>query len=219
MALGAVVLQVAYYVFVSPFSAPAPAMRQAVDGILWTLAALVLGLAVYRTVSQLQVVVELHRVARHVDIFKPAPTNAFSRLTAVGPIGLLGFVAAAVLAIEQQGAYVVQEAAGIGIAVASFILPLRVMHDRLAHEKSGHQAAVQDRLKRVLARLHDAVDSNDLTHADQLDKMLSAVLAERDLISRLPTWPWSTTTIRGFASALLLPLVIFVITRVIDRLL
>ena len=57
-----------------------------------------------------------------------------------------------------------------------------------------------------------------MTNADQLDKTLSAVLAERDVIAHLSTWPWSATTFRGFASALLLPIAIFLITRFIDRL-
>jgi hypothetical protein len=48
--------------------------------------------------------------------------------------------------------------------------------------------------------------------------MVTSALAERDLLMKLSTWPWTTATIRGFGSALLLPVVIFVITRGIDRL-
>jgi hypothetical protein len=35
----------------------------------------------------------------------------------------------------------------------------------------------------------------------------------RDRIQRLPTWPWPPQLLRGFVSALVLPLVIFVLTR------
>ncbi|MDL2336116.1 MAG: hypothetical protein QFC55_08810 [Chloroflexota bacterium] len=78
-------------------------------------------------------------------------------------------------------------------------------------------AASTERLKGILDALHRAADAHDYTSADALNKMLASAIAERDLLTRLPTWPWTTTTIRGFASALLLPVVIFVITRAIDR--
>jgi hypothetical protein len=35
-------------------------------------------------------------------------------------------------------------------------------------------------------------------------------------VVRLPTWPWPPQLLRGFVSALLLPIVIFVLTRVIS---
>ena len=50
------------------------------------------------------------------------------------------------------------------------------------------------------------------------EKSLASLLAERDLFNKLPTWPWSVATLRGVASAILLPVLIFVLTRVIDRL-
>jgi hypothetical protein len=93
------------------------------------------------------------------------------------------------------------------------------MHERFEAEKDRLLAASTGRLKGVLSELDAATREADLSRADQLDKMLHAVMSERDLLTRLHTWPWSSTTFRGFASALLLPVVIFIITRVIERLL
>ncbi len=162
---GALMFNIGYYVFVSPYRAPTPDIVQELGGVLWFLAAFALGLAVYRSVSQLRAVSEMSRIARHVDIFKPAPTNAFSRLTAVGPIGLFGFVAV-FRSVQRPGAGLRHPGRRSFLLIppaASFVLPLRVMHDRLAREKSALQAGVQDRLKRVLERLHQAVDSHDMT--------------------------------------------------------
>ncbi|MEX2547247.1 MAG: hypothetical protein WD830_05595 [Chloroflexota bacterium] len=168
----------------------------------------------------MRLVSRLSALAGNVDIFKPVPINAFSRLTAVSAIGILAFVALSVLIVpEQPVAYIVAEAAVIGLAAASFVLPLRVMHGRLAREKTSLLGEAQDRLKLTLARIHAAVDSNDLSTAQQLHESLSTVLAERDVLTKLPTWPWSAGTFRGVASAVLLPVVIFVITRLIDQLL
>jgi hypothetical protein len=43
-------------------------------------------------------------------------------------------------------------------------------------------------------------------------------MSELEFLGKRSTWPWSTGTFRGFASALLLPIVIFVITQIIARL-
>jgi hypothetical protein len=105
----------------------------------------------------------------------------------------------------------------IGLAVASFILPLRVMHGGLVQSKLQLLDEMQDRLKQTLARIHATVVADDLSRADELNKTLTSLLAERDVLLHLPTWPWSTGTFRGFASAVLLPIVIWLVIRVLER--
>lgn len=46
---------------------------------------------------------------------------------------------------------------------------------------------------------------------------LGALTAQRDLIVRLPTWPWSTAALTRFLSAVLLPIGLWLITRVLER--
>ena len=50
------------------------------------------------------------------------------------------------------------------------------------------------------------------------NKTLASVMSEHDVLARLSTWPWTAGTFRGVASAVLLPIAIFVVTRVIDKL-
>ena len=137
----------------------------------------------------------------------------------VGPIVLLIFVALTVLSNPGSSlAYIVPMTLVTGIAVAGFVLPLRVLHARLAAQKRALTGASQDRLKQVLERLHESIEADDMSRADQLNKTLASVMSEHDVLARLPTWPWTAGTFRGVASAVLLPIVIFLITRSIDRL-
>lgn len=213
-----VIVSFAYYVGVRPLREPAPPEIEIVSAPLWGLTAGALGIVVLHTVRQLRIVSRLSEIARSVDIFKPGPLNAFAKLTAVSAIGLIAFVVVFMLYTpDQPFAYVVQEAMLLLVAAGSFVLPLRVMHNRLVAEKSRLMEASQDRLKKVLARLHQAVDDDDLSRAEQLRQTLAAVLAERDVLSRLHTWPWSAGTFRGFASVLLLPIALILFTQVIDR--
>lgn len=221
-ALGAIaVVSVAYYVGVRPFRESVPAADiEVVSTPLWGLVSLALGIVVIHTVRQLRLVSRLSAVANNVDIFKPGPINAFARLTAVSAIGLIAFVVAFMLYSPNQPiAYVIQESALLAIAAASFVLPLRVMHNRLVAEKTRLLSDSQDRLKTVLSRVHQAVDEDDLGRAEQLRQTLNAVLAERDVLAKLHTWPWSAGTFRGFASALLLPIALILFTQVIDKVL
>jgi hypothetical protein len=215
-----VVINIIFVTAVRPFRPAVPPSVEAVSFVLWGLLAAVSGVLVLCTLRQLRLVSRLSSVARNVDIFKPEPINGFARLTSVSAIGVLVFVAIfALISPDQPLAFVAEELLIMGLAIAIFVLPLRVMHGRLQREKVSLHDEVQDRLKLTIARIHAAVDANDLSEADQLNKMLSSVLAERDVIGKLPTWPWSTATFRSVASAVVLPIVIFAITRLLERVL
>jgi hypothetical protein len=213
-----IVVSVAYYVGINPIREPGPPEVERIATPLWGATAALIGIVVLHTVRQLVVVRRLSAVARKVDIFKPEPLNALARLTAVGAIGLIVFVVAFVLYTPDQPiAYIIQEAFLLAIAAASFVMPLGVLHERLVTEKNRLASASQDRLKGVLERIHATVDSNDLGEAERLNLTLRSVLSENEVIGKLHTWPWSAGTFRGFASALLLPVVLIVVTQVIDR--
>lgn len=207
-----------YFLSVRPLRPIQPVGVEVVSGVLWALAAATLAVLFLQAVRQLRMVSRLGVVADKVDIFSPQPLNALSRLTAATAIAILTFVAFSVLTIpEQPPVYIAEELVIIALGVASFVLPLRALHERLRHEKEALMASGQDRLKLTLSRIHDAVDKNELSSADQLNKTLTSLVAERDYLAKLPTWPWSPGTFRGVATAVLLPVVIFVITRVIDQ--
>jgi len=53
----------------------------------------------------------------------------------------------------------------------------------------------------------------DLTRADGLNKTLGSLLQQRDVLAKLPTWPWSPGTLRGFVTVILLPIILFLVQR------
>jgi hypothetical protein len=198
---------------------PLPESMGIANAALWLLAILALALVVVHTIQQLSLVRRLHAMATHVDLLLPGPTNAFSILTAATAVGII-IIGILFAAPETQGVSAFGLASGLAftaLAVASFGLPLAGMHGRLAAEQSRLMGDVNARLKAVLARIHQTVDADDSTRATELQATESALLAERDLYARLSTWPWSPGTLRGFLSALLLPILIGVTLRVLSR--
>jgi hypothetical protein len=175
---------------------------------------------IVQAVRQLRLVSRLHAAATLIDPFHPAPLYAFSRLTSLTGFALVGIIALGVALnpASLSGSsfllvWLPWLAAFPGVALLVFLAPLMGMHGRLVRIKGALQSESEDRIKAVLAELHRDVDALQLGRADGLQKTLGSLLQERDLLAKLPTWPWSTGTIRGFASALLLPVIVFLLQR------
>jgi hypothetical protein len=185
----------------------------------WLITISALGLVLLHTLRQLRQVRRLlARVAR-VDLLAPGPINAFSRLTAATAGGILtiGVLFAVVDSSDPTSFNLGVEVLFALIAVAFFVLPLRGTHGRLSAERGRLLGVVNARLRLTLDRIHGMVDANDLGRADELQKTESALLAERDLYLHLSTWPWSTGTFRALASAVMLPILIGIVLRLLSR--
>jgi hypothetical protein len=184
---------------------------------------LVAGICVlmYQAVRQLRAVARLHARAMNIDLFRPSPLYAFSRLTAL--IGF-GFVLVAGLTVVTSTPdqlvtplYFGFLVAFLALGVAAFVVPLWGLHSRLVAEKHHLTDAANERLKATLARLHASVDGGDMSSVDQIQKTFTSLVQERDLLARLRTWPWDPSTFRAFASAIALPIVIWLLTRLLGH--
>jgi hypothetical protein len=221
VAVAEVVITIGY--FSDPNSAAqiaaSPFVEQAVIlGTNW-LSIAFSGVLLLSILRQLAAVSRLHRLA-DVDLFDPGPAHAFARLTSAASISIL-LAAVAVVADPTAASdtilFGVQVAALLVVAGAAFALPLRGMNGRLVAEKAALLRAVNERIKVTTARVHAAVDADDRSPGSGLHDQLSSLVAERELIGKLSTWPWSPNTIRGLGSAFLVPIVVWAITRLLER--
>ena len=176
------------------------------------------GVLIYHTVRQLRMVSRIHALASRIDLFEPAPLYAFSNLTARTGSGLV-LLAAYGFAVEPliNIVTVITNGVIIAVATAAFVLPLRGMHQRLLVEKRRLQLQADQRFKATLGKLHRSVDGEDLSDADPLNKTLASLQIEREALARLPTWPWQAGTLRAFISVLLVPIILWLIFRALER--
>jgi hypothetical protein len=177
-------------------------------------------LLVYHTIRQLRLIGRLPRFVERIDLLDAGPLHAFSGVTAL--TGAF-FVAAAYFSVLTDPTTLTNPAVAAvnGIAlvlgIGCFVLPLYGMQRRIAAEKARRLSAVSQRLDRALRDLARRNEAGDLTDADAVNRNIASVLAERDLIARTPTWPWSSDTLRGFSTALILPIALWLIFRVLER--
>ncbi len=180
---------------------------------------------IYHTLRQLRIVRRILDRGTRIDLFHPSPLYAFARLTSRTAIVLIGVAIATALVNPIQSSnesYVVLYFSWyvgfIVFAAAVFVYPLLGLHDRLVAEKDRLEGESEERLRRALEELNRDVDSRELGRADVLNKTLASLLLQRDVLAKLPTWPWSTGTLRGFLTAIMLPVALFLVQRVLAQL-
>jgi len=176
----------------------------------------------YHTLHQLRMVRRIYEFARPFDLFDREPIFAFSKVTSSTSVVLTFFLLSnLVVAIPLHAldtGVVVFELIGVPLAVAAFIIPLWGAHTRLTAQKRGLQASTERRMKETLQKLDAELQVDDLSKMDQLQKALNNLVIEREVLARLPTWPWRPGTVTGVASAILLPTLLLLIQIVIQRL-
>jgi hypothetical protein len=63
------------------------------------------------------------------------------------------------------------------------------------------------------------VNANAHENIGDLETALKALTSERLLVRSISTWPWDPGTLRGFVSTLLVPIVLWLVTRLLEGLL
>jgi hypothetical protein len=102
------------------------------------------------------------------------------------------------------------------LVLGSFAWPLIGIHRRIVQEKEAALARVGESLNRAIAELNRRTASMSLAGMDALNKMVLSLVASRDVLAKVPTWPWSPGTPVAVGSALLLPVGLSIIERLLS---
>ena len=213
---------------------PAYFLLRVVSESLWV--APISFVLVYLVVRQLRLIARMHREVVRVDLLRPVPLHAMSKLTARASLALVVFGVFSGLPLPgvSETAWLATvaffTAPFIVLSSIVFIAPLRGMSRLLVEEKTRLLDAIAARIHSTTRALHRVVDAETAnladiegsraaqTRIDGLNKALASLLQERDFVRRLPTWPWDGSTLRAVASAIALPIALFLITRLLERL-
>ena len=174
----------------------------------------------YHTIRQLRLVSQTVVKVSTFDLFRLDPVYAFSRLTAQTGVAWI-FLLSISLLLFPSGLnpipIILLSAFQISLALAAFVLPLWSVHKRLATEKRSLLADISSRVQAASRRLHRHLDEDDLTRIGDVKDAFAALAAEHAVVDKIPTWPWRAGTLGGILSALALPIVLFLIQRILQR--
>jgi hypothetical protein len=196
------------------FTSPQAVVADSTISVLQTIATV---LFVWHTLHQLFWISRIYSRHTDVSIFHIGPLYSLSRVTAMTAVTLLVFsYLFAGWVFDSLGSALV--VGGILVVAAlAFVVPLYGAHQLLVAEKSRQHSEVARRIEATGQRLHAEIDADDYTRADSLQSALSGLETERAIIGKAPTWPWDPEAVRIVLTALLVPIVLWVITRILER--
>jgi hypothetical protein len=173
-----------------------------------------------RSIRQLRMVGRLHERASRINLLDLNPAHAFSNLTARTGMGLIFVLFLSYLQDPQEvgsGIDIYLTLAILALALVIFVLPLMGMQRRLEQEKARELGELNQLLLETKNQLHGKIRQGDYAKVGELKHGVEALMKERDLYRKISTWPWDPATFRGFGSTLLLPLLLWIATRVLEQ--
>jgi hypothetical protein len=148
---------------------------------------------------------------------------ALSRVTSLAAIGVVlnnyGWFLAQPGADVRNPVMIYEGLFSLSVVLPVFIWPLWSAHRLLAEAKERGLARVAGRKEAARRQLHEAVDAGRLDQVDPLNKVLGALETENAELHKVPTWPWAPGTLRGLLGTVLLPIVLWLIQRLLGSLL
>lgn len=174
----------------------------------------------YHSIRQLWLVNRTVKRTKRFNLFHLDPVYSFSRLTSRTGISWMVMLGLTLLMFPLElakGPTLAVLGFQVVLALAAFVLPLRFVNLHLVSEKRRLLAEHQQRVESTLARLHHYLDQNELSEMDQLNNAIAGLNAEHDILAKIPTWPWSTGTLTGFLSAIVLPVALLLIQIAVQK--
>ena len=93
-------------------------------------------------------------------------------------------------------------------------------HHRLqVAEKERLLDEANQRFEATIAELHQRIDNEKLEGIFELGSAMGALETEKKALERIPTWPWEPEVVRLLITALALPLGLWALQFVLQRLL
>jgi hypothetical protein len=177
-------------------------------------------LFIYHTIHQVKMVNRIYKTCPDVDLFNLTPIHALSVLTAQTAAG--GLLIAYVWIATEPGVAgdrfsLTAMLVTIVLALITFLWPLLDMHRLLLRKKRAAQANVGRRIKACTAELHRQIDGQLWLDLQPTITALGALQQEEAWLTKLPTWPWQPETLRSFATAILLPIVLWLVTKWLEH--
>lgn len=181
------------------------------------------GLFFYHTVRQMRLIRTISTL--HIDVAAAhlTPIYRLSRVTAATAAACSGGIALAIVTftipqVLSDPVALLIAAGIILLASVTFVWPLLGIHAVLEAEKARLHLDAQQRMKQALLELKRRQDNTDYEGVGAMNNALDALLKQQAVVDKIATWPWRTGTVGGLATAIFLPLVIWLITRILAQL-
>lgn len=177
--------------------------------------------AIYQTLRQLRLTRHTYQCASRLNLLQASQLYAFSTLTVRIGIGWMIILYSGVVAFPAllDNPYWVGTSALLVLGIAgSFLATLSDIHRRISVDKRRQLDEVHALLQEVFSTLNRRVQGHQIEDLASLREAAVALDLERAVLSKVPTWPWQPGTIASFVTALMLPVIVWLVQALITRL-
>ena len=168
------------------------------------------------SVRRLLLIISFHKQIKQVDIFNLESLRAFSRYTSTTSIAiLLTILVNQPFIVDTEG--IIFFAIFILVGVAVFITPLIGLRNLITIERDQQLTEIMSDITNISKKVRQAIRNNEEDRLGKLKNGTDVLLTQRDELAKIKTWPWKSGTIRGFSTAFLLPIFLWLVTRILER--
>ncbi len=102
------------------------------------------------------------------------------------------------------------------LAAVAFVAPLWGAHRALARAKARELDALSEEIETAIRALRSRVAARDRDEVGPLRHGLDGLIAARNEYAAVSTWPWQRSTLGGVVTALIAPLAVWLLTRLLE---
>jgi hypothetical protein len=178
------------------------------------------GMLSYHAFRQLKMGSTISTSYLRINLFQLNPLYAFAGLalrTAAGWLIVASAWAITTPNLLEHTAILVTVVFMQIVAVVTFITPLLGAHTLLEQEKARLQRDIGERMESVIDELSQSLGTPDSDELRELNTVLSSLLMAEQRLEKTPTWPWRPGTIRWLATAILLPIALWLFQTLMQR--
>ena len=180
------------------------------------------GAFMYHTIHQLMMINNIYTNHTDINLFRMRPLYAFSNLSAftAGSFAVIiyGFIAVNPSFQLNDPVLLVWILIFIVSAVVTFVWPQLGMHRLQVAEQERLLNEAYKRMEQTISRLHRQLDKGELNEMEELNFAIASLDIEVNSLKRVRTWPWEPETLQILITALALPLGLWFIQLIIERL-
>lgn len=105
------------------------------------------------------------------------------------------------------------------IPMAAFLYPFGALSRRLAVQKKEEIAKVSLQLKQAYGQVSKDIDKGRLAKMADMQAAISNLNSHKDFLDSISAWPWKQGTFRLTLTAVFLPIVVWLMQQILDRVL
>jgi hypothetical protein len=169
---------------------------------------------------QLRLIQKFHRTAENLSIFRLHTAHAFSDQTAAIGIFLITFL---LFRFVQDGGIANDELigyfVGLALAISAFVGPLLSLRGKLAELKQAKLNEYFTQLEEVFQESSDVLRNGNYKVISENNAAIVNLKSKLDHVKSISSLPWNTTALVNFVGSVLLPILIWLITRFLDNIL